>query len=107
MELSVHKLKYKDAKSLSTELYFAVACARVEGYELIKLELENSELSQRYVSSASKLLKTMKRDGVIQLFLLETELCEADKMEAVYLINKFPELQGIDAPSDAAFYVKL
>lgn len=107
MSLSVHNVIYKDLKSLSVELEFTVACCRVEGSELIKLNLGNEDAAAKFHSSATKLLKMMKRDGVIQLFLFENELKSQDKMEAVYLLNKFPFLADIEILSENSIYVKL
>ena len=107
MSLYVRTIKYKDTKELSVELEFLSACAKVEGHELMKLVLENTEMQTRFKNCASKLLRAMKRDGVIKLFVFESELESTEKMETIYLINKFPDLASIDSYSDNAIYVKL
>ena len=107
MSFSVKEITYSDQNSFSVELEFTVACSRVEGSDLIKLVLANHDSAKRFRSSATKLLKAMKRDGIIKIFVFENELDSQEKMESVYLLNKFPELSRIDSASDTSVYVKL
>lgn len=107
MSFSVKEITYSDPASFSVELEFTVACSRVEGVDLLKLSLVNSEMANRFRSTATKLLKAMKRDGVIKLFVFENELNMQEKMESVYLLNKFPELSLSDELSETEIYIKL
>ena len=106
MDISVYDIEYRDKKSLSTELSFAVACERVKGNELLNVRLTNPECASTFRNSATSLLRAMKRDGVISLFVFEDELASADKTECSYLLNKYPDLSGV-AVSDAGIYIKL
>ena len=107
MSFSVKEITYTDPQSFSTELEFTVACSRVEGVDLLKLSLLNSDMANRFRSTAAKLLRAMKRDGVIKLFVFESELNVQEKMESVYLLNKFPELSLNDKLSETDIYIKL
>ena len=107
MSFSVKEITYTDPNSLLVELEFTVACSRVEGIDLLKLSLVNLDMSKRFQSSSAKLLKAMKRDGVIKLFVFENELSSQEKMESVYLLNKFPELSLIEERSETNVYIKL
>ena len=66
MSISIHNLKFTDAKELSVDLEFIIACNRVSGNELIKIVLENEDMKDKFRSSASRLLKSI---FVILLFL--------------------------------------
>ena len=107
MSFSVKEITYTDPGSFSVELEFTVACSRVEGIDLIKLSLANLDMAKRFKSTAAKLLRAMKRDGVIKLFVFENELDLPEKMESVYLLNKFPELGSVEEHSETNIYIKL
>lgn len=107
MPFSLKEITYTDLKSFSVELEFIIACSKVEGTELIKLSLINEDMTARFANSARKLLKSMKKDGVIKLYLFENELDSQEKMESVYLLNKFPSLANIEDLSENSIYIKL
>ena len=96
MELIINEVVYKDAKELSKELEFSVASERVRGSELLIFKLKNLVALVRFRNSVSKILRSMKKDGIIKLYLLGNELCESEKMESIYLLNKFPELNDLN-----------
>lgn len=107
MSFSVKEITYKDLKSFSVELEFIIACSRVEGIDLLKLSLLNENMAKRFENSAIKLLRAMKRDGIIKLYLFERDLGVQEKMESVYLLNKFPSLSEIKELTESSIYVKL
>lgn len=106
MSFSLYNVKYTDAKDLSVELEFIIACNKVEGNELIKISVENTDTKDKFRVSASRLLRAMKKDGVIRLFVFEDDL-SSEKTESVYLLNKFPFLSESNELSPYAVYVKL
>lgn len=106
MSFSLYNVKYTDAKDLSVELEFIIACNKVEGNELIKISVENTDTKDKFRVSASRLLRAMKKDGVIRLFVFEDDLF-SEKTESVYLLNKFPFLSENNELSPYAVYVKL
>lgn len=107
MSIALHTINYTDAKTLSVELEFIIACNKVEGNELIKLTLGNTDMKDRFKSAVSRILKSIKKDGVIQLFVFEDELEAQEKTESVYLLNKFPFLSDKNAGDSTTLYVKL
>ena len=107
MEQFVHSLEYIDNASMITEIHFYIACDKISGADLTKIELKNKEVSKKFVSSATRFLKTLKKDGVIKLFIFESDLLNAEKMEAVYLTNKFPSLQNLPSYDESSIYIKL
>ena len=107
MSISVHNVTYKDLKELSVELEYIVACNRVAANELINIILENVDMLSRFRNSATKILKGMKRDGVIQLFVFEDELNIQEKMESIYLLNKFSFLSKENKGRENSVYIKL
>ena len=107
MNISFTDVKYTDAKELSVQIEFAVACAKVNGDELIGLRLTNTEVISRFRNAASKIIRTMKRDGVVRLFVFEDELGDREKTESIFLINKFPTLSSIDQKNGNIVYIKI
>ena len=107
MSLSMYNVKFTDSKELSVELEFIIARNKVEGNELIKLTLENTDMQQKYKSAVTRLLKSIKREGVIQLFIFEEDLILQEKTESIYLLNKFPFLSEIKNTDPSALYIKV
>jgi len=99
-------VKYKNMRSLNTDLLYAIAAERAAGHEIACVELENNELADAFIRSSSKILKALKRDGYIRLYIFESELSDTDKMETVYMINKFPFLSDSER-REAVIYIKL
>ena len=107
MSISLNNIKFVDTKNLSVELEFIVACSRIAGNELIKIALINQDMADKFKSAAARILKSMKRDGIIKLFVFENELSLQEKTESVYLLNKFPFLSDVKEASGSVIYVKL
>ena len=101
------KINFTDIKSLSVELEFIIACNKVEGNELIKISLDNTDMEIKFKSAVTRLLKAIKKDGAIQLFIFENELSEQEKTESVYLLNKFPFLAECNSADANSIYIKL
>ncbi len=110
-------MKYKELnligtepRDLTTELMFELASARVEDTELVRFNIIISEpMAKKNVSTITKVLKNMKSSGQIQFFATK-ESFNSSSTEAVFLINKYPELfENIPATTDVNiyFYVKL
>lgn len=107
MSLSLHNIKFTDYKDLSVELEFIIACNKISGNELIKLTLENTDMQQKFKTAATRILKSVKKDGIIQLFVFENELLISDKTESIYLLNKFPFLLENNNESENVLYIKI
>ena len=94
---------------LNTEMRFLFASARVDGNELVRLELPlgyNEKENGRISGSVIKVLRTLKKESVIQ-FYVNKEGFAAASMEASFLLNKYRDFiaEGVNDP--AYIYVKL
>ena len=97
-------MEYMKPEHLMTVLRFNIAAARAERAELIQLELseEKDSTRRREYSSVTVRLRQLKREGVIQFFATEDDFVN-NSTEAVYLLNKYPELSELaDAASEGA-----
>ena len=104
---TVKKIKFTEYKELLKELEFTVACEKVAGNELMILEEDGGSGDGKFMQSAIRALKLMKRDGVIKLFVTASDLANPEKMEGVYLLNKFPYVSEKEYFSEFRIYVKL
>ena len=92
MNLSIKKINYDSKNALETELKLDIAIARVGGDELLMVVLNNIEAEGLFYKACSKILRPMKRGGLIQLFLNKIEFNDRNKTETAYIINKFPDI---------------
>ena len=102
MNLKKCLLEHMDLGYLMTELRYNIAAARAEGAELVRFELTTEEersRRRRYTSVLFR-LRQLKREGIIQFFATEDDFAN-NTTEAVYLLNKYPELS--ETVNDAAF----
>jgi hypothetical protein len=106
MDIVTYPIEFKDARSLSTEIRFYIACERVAGRELLNIRPADPCSASRFINAATRLLRTMKRSGAIQLYVFESELADSEKTESVFLLNKYPVLASRDV-SETGIYVKL
>ena len=107
MEFSVHRIEYTDSKTLFTELHYIIACERVSNKQLINVCLANENVSETFRNSVTRILKAMKRDGTIKLFVFENDIENTEKTEAVYLLNKFPALSEQTNENPNSIFIKL
>lgn len=97
---------------LMTELRFCIASARASGFELIRLgflETEGASDDAKLEAAVFKKLRALKKEGVIQFFA-SSESFSKHTTEAIYLLNKYPELAADEALSDSqkrAVFVRL
>ena len=104
-----YKLIGNCRSELNTEMRFLFASARVDGEELVRLDLpfcDNEKENSRISGSVIKVLRTLKKDGVIQ-FYVNREGFAATSTEASFLLNKYGNFiaEGVNEPS--YIYVKL
>ena len=83
------------ADRLMLELRFDLASARALDFELVRFELaaEDAKVRARIRTSIMVRLRTLKKEGVIQFYASERDFAE-ESTEAVYLLNKYPELEA-------------
>ena len=85
------------SESAATEIMFNIAACRVDGVDLIRIDLpivEEGKISRdgkKMLFSITRLLKDMKQKGSIQFFATEDSFARSTT-EAVYLQNKYPAL---------------
>ena len=98
------------ADTAITEIIYEIASSRADSYDLIKLNIDISLPDVKKIrSQAIRTLRSMKEKGSIRFFATKENF---DRMgtEAVYLLNKYPELFSSDAESNEGFlfiYVKI
>ena len=91
--------------ALETEIMFSVASARAQGIDFLKIDILG-EKAAGIKSASSKLLRSLKKQGRIQLFVDVRELGGVST-EAQYLTNKYPEIPDLFANDTEAIIVKI
>ena len=88
-------IEQMSADRLMLELRFDLASARALGFELVRFELasDDAKVRARLHTSVIVRLRALKKEGVIQFFASERDFAE-ESTEAVYLLNKYPELEA-------------
>ncbi len=91
--------------SLDTEIMFSVASARAQEMAFVKIDLSGDN-DQKIEAGAVKLLKALKKQGRIQLFV-DSEQLQGSSTEAQYLANKYPEAFDTFKNGEKAIIVKI
>lgn len=102
MKYSDYEIKEKNKNEIKTELMFAVASARVDGTDVLKLTFTHTggeELDKKAINAATKLVKELKKNGTIDFYVTKDAFSRSTT-ESIYLINKFPELSNEIESSD-------
>ena len=94
---------------LNTELRFLFASAKVDGDEIVRIVLphcDNDKENERVVSCVIKVLRTLKKEKVIQ-FYVNKDGFTLNSTEASFIINKYGEFIR-DGYSDSNYiYIKM
>ena len=97
-----------DIERAKTELLYHIACTRQSGEELVcaVLDIKNEKMIKRIFSECIKLLKKMKKDKRISLFL-SSETLGQESVEREYLFNKHPGVRTDELlnAEDAVFFL--
>ena len=107
MKINTYTLKYATQRELEMELNYQVASARVRSDPAFAVVPEGSSGEEKAIQAASKILRALKRQGRIQLFEIASALSEARTVEAVYLINKYPDIVELVGSEPGAIIIKL
>ena len=94
---------------LNTEMRFLFASAKVDGEELIRLVLphtENEKENLRINGCVIKVLRTLKKESIIQ-FYVNKESFTVASTEASFLLNKYGEYVSDGAGEARYIFVKL
>ena len=106
---SCFRLLGQSRTELNTELRFIFASARVDGVELLKLDMpvfESEKDNARISGCLIKVLRTLKKENVIE-FYVNKESFLASSTEAIFLLNKFGTHIDLETLDDNTLYVKL
>ena len=110
MNIITYEIKGKNSDQITTEIIFFVTSAKTLEYDLIKLNLkliENRELDEKRKALSDKILKSIKRRGMIQLYISAADF-ESTSTEAIYLGNKYPDLKlSLKDDGEYSFILKL
>lgn len=109
-------MKYKEYSltgncfvDFDTEIKFEIANARIDEAELIKLSIKRSmrdSENSRLTVCATKVLRSLKRAGWIQFFVMPEGFAE-NTTEAQFLLNKYYEFIGSADDGLINIFVKL
>ena len=75
---------------IETEILYEVASTRARGLKFLEIGIDAAEDEKAHIT-AIKVLKKLKKQGKIELFITVSEN-ESDSKEAQYVSNKYPEL---------------
>lgn len=110
MNIITYEITGKNADQITTEIIFFLTSAKTLGYDLIKLNMksiENRELNEKRKALSEKILKSVKRRGMIQLFISSVDF-ENTSTESIYLCNKYPDLKlTMQGDGEDSFILKL
>lgn len=104
MKLSTKYIKYESMKSLDIELKLNIAIAKVDGNDLLVNALSNEEAAGLFVKNSVKILKKLKKQGIIQFFVYCDDMSDVLKTETAYILNKFPSIREL-LPQNKVFFV--
>ena len=93
------------SSTLETEIMFAVASARAQGIEFLKIDI-SADKESGMKSAVAKHLRQLKKQGRIQLFVDAHDLHGAST-EAQYLTNKYPDILDVFDKDANALIVKI
>ncbi len=106
MKYSTVVLRERNYTALITEIMFNIATERVDGAELIRLDIpkpKNSSDTKAY-PAALRIVKSIKKKGIIQLFANDESFADATT-ESEYLLNKYSELLAEEERSSDFDYI--
>lgn len=103
MNIKTNELTGKNSDLLTTEIMYHIASAKSLGFDLVRFDIicDSSE-TERRVATVGKILKSAKRNGYIQLFVLSDDF-DNGSTEVEYMKNKYPDL--LNDVSDENFYI--
>ena len=108
MELITWELTGKSVAEMTSEIRFFIASCSVKGVDVFKLNIKkvfSGEREEKRLSSVTRILYTVKRAGLIQLYIHSSEL-DGSSTEAAYVNNKYPSLRN-DCKESEGFIIKL
>ena len=107
MNIVNNEITGKNAELITTEIMFFVTSAKSLGHDLIKLKIksiENEERDAKRFIMINKILRSIKKRGLIQLSVASTDF-ENPSTEVDYLRNKYPDLKSLFQNDNDVFFV--
>ena len=103
------KLVGQNRSELNTEMRFLFASAKVDGVELLKLDLPHNDIEKenaRINSCVIKTLRSLKKEGIIE-FYVNREGFLVNSTEAIFLQNKYSDYIEPNISETVSIYVKM
>ena len=107
MEINNYIIKYTTPRETEMELTYRVASARVSGKALFTVSIEAGDFLEKAMLCAVKCLRSLKKQGRIQLFERYGAIVGGETVEAVYLLNKYPTLASEIKADESLIVIKL
>ena len=110
MSYKIVEIRGRGVSSAMTEILFELATAKSERVELIRFnitpEADDTEhgYAKKLVLSIQRRLKDMKQLGKIQVYATRASF-ESSSTEAVFLLNKYPDILAETCLVDNSEYV--
>ena len=104
MEITTHELTGSNINLLRTEILYFIVSARALNKDLIRLNFSgfDPDKIEAKVLSVIRILKSVKREGRIQLYIHSSDL-NGNSTESQYLLNKYPSLSELN--TDEFFFI--
>ena len=106
MKYADYYLNGKNKTELYTEIRYIIASARVDGLDLVCLNLPvEGEEGEKAIRAAVRILASMRREGVLQIYMRSDKINNGSQ-EAEFLKNKFSGLIKEADEGYVGIYVK-
>ena len=108
MNIVTNELTAHTHNLILTEIMFFVVSAKTVKSDLIRLKIkreQDASISEKAFTETVKILKSLKRRKLIQLFVTPADF-ETRSTETAYLLNKYPTLPE-EFGDDTQFIIKL
>lgn len=107
MNIVINEITGKNTELITTEILFFITSAKTLSCDLIKLKIkpiENEERDAKRLLMINKILKSIKKRGLIQLAVMSSEF-DNKSTEVDYLRNKYSDLQSIFQSDNNVFFI--
>lgn len=107
MNIAVNEITGKNTELITTEILFFITSAKTLGYDLIKLtikSIENEERDAKRLLMINKILKSIKKRGLIQLAVVSSDF-DNTSTEVDYLRNKYPDVKSLFQTDNNVFFI--
>lgn len=103
MRINRYLVSAEKNDKIQTEILYYLASVRAEKCEILVISFENE--TDKVLSYAMKILKSLKQKGSIDFFIRSSAL--ESSTEGSYILNKYPEIVNALENSRDSFVIKL